>query len=119
MLDEQGRPVKLPPPQSNFASGFDMVATCAGQLGGSWFAPNNLERTLSSPDPRLDWCFSSGIGILAEVPPIEIVTSFQVSMFHYPLAMRSGKAEMAFVNDVGKRQQQQEVNQSKQAKPKL
>jgi hypothetical protein len=35
------------------------------------------------------------------------------------MAMRSARTEMVFVNEAGKRQQQREVNESKQAKPKL
>jgi hypothetical protein len=49
----------------------------------------------------------------------EIATALQVEIFHYPLAIRSAKAEMAFVNDFLKRQHDREVEESKKAKSKM
>ena len=78
----------------------------------------NLEGHLKKLDPS-DWCTTSGIALHASIPPVEIVGTLYVEMFHVPIAVRSGSAEMAFVNEVAKRQQQQQIDQSKQAKPKL
>lgn len=55
----------------------------------------------------------------ASFGPAEIVSLLLVETFHVPLAVRSGTAEMSFVNEVAKRQQQQQIDQAKQAKPKL
>lgn len=123
VLDEQGRPAKLPAPGVHWQTGDQRVSECAGKFsagdpGSSWFAPNNLEGHLKNSDSS-EWCTTSGIALHASVPPGEIVGTLYVEMFHVPLAVRSGTAEMAFVNEVGKRQQQQQIDQSKQAKPKL
>jgi hypothetical protein len=120
IVDEQGHPGKLLGGQD----GVERAAAClqkfsAGEGGSSWFAPNNLEeRHLNALDTS-DWCYSSGIGVHASFGPAEIVTLLLVETFNVPLAVRSAKAEMAFVNDVVKRQRQQQIDQAKQAKPKL
>jgi len=119
ILDEQGRPVRLPAPQGNFADAVQMVDYCSQTLGGSWFAPSNLERYLNGLNPS-DWCSSAGIGVHASLGgQQEIVGDLQVDIFHVPLAVRSAKTEMTFVTGIGKRRQQQEIDQSKQARPKL
>src|SRR5262249_37792471 len=105
ILDEQGHQLRLPPPQSNYGQSVDMVGACAGTFSGSWFAPNNLEPRLSGPSlERFDWCYSAGIGIHAQINREEIVSGFTVEIFNVALAMRSARAEMAFVNNVGQRQ---------------
>ena len=115
VVDEQGRPSSQQP----YANGRLIVNDCLGPAG-SWFAPDNLERMLANPDLKRDWCDSYGIGIHASISyGAEITSEFAVEIFHYPLAMRSAKAETTFVNDAVKRQQQQQINQFKQAKPKL
>jgi hypothetical protein len=124
IFDEQGRPAKLP---ESGPKGVEMLAGCAAmftdsnQPGSSWLAPSNLQRSLANLD-RWDGCNSAGVGVHASFSSFssqEIVNLLRVEMFNVPLATRSAKAEMVFINDAGKRQQQQEVNQSKQAKPKL
>ena len=124
VLDEQGHPAKLPPPGIHWQTGDQRVAECGqkfiygGDPGSSWFAPNNLEGHLQKLDPS-DWCGTSGIALHAYVGPGDIIGALFVEMFHLPLAARSGSAEMTFVNEVAKRQQQQQIDQSKQARPKL
>ena len=123
ILDEQGHPAKLPVPRPSDQNGVQTAADCRGRFnasegGSSWFAPNNLENKVNGLDTS-DWCNSSGIGVHASFGPAEIVSLLLVETFNVPLAVRSAKAEMAFVNDVVKRQQQQQIDQSKQAKPKL
>lgn len=123
VLNEQGRPEKLPPPGVHWQTGDQLVNDCArtfvtGDPGGSWFAPNNLEGQLKNLDSS-EWCKLSGVALHASVPTTDIVETLYVEMFDVPLAVRSGSAEMRFVNDVGKRQQQQQIDQSKQARPKL
>lgn len=117
-FDEQGRPGK--PQQGNFANSIDSSNYCIGQLSRpSWVAAPNLPTFVGQRDPRFEWCTSSGIGIRALFQSQEIVGSLNVLVFNFPAAMRSGKAELDFINDVGKRQQQQQIDQSKQARPKL
>jgi hypothetical protein len=123
ILDEQGQPAKLPVPRPSDQNGVQTAANCsqrfnASEGGSSWFAPNNLENSVNGLDTS-DWCNASGIGVHASFGPAEIVTQLVVETFNVPLAVRSAKAEMAFVNDVLKRQQQQQIDQAKQAKPKL
>jgi len=124
VLDEQGHPAKLPPPGTHFQTADLRVSECGQKLiygadpGSSWFVPDNLELSLPGLDPS-DWCTSSGIALHASVSAGDIVGTLNVEMFHVPLAVRSGTAEMAFVNEVVKRQRQQQIDQSKQAKPKL
>jgi len=123
ILDEQGHPAKLPVPRPSDQNGVQTAADCSGRFhasegGSSWFAPNNLENSVNG-FYESDWCSSSGIGVHASFGPAEIVSLLLVETFNVPLAVRSAKAEMAFVNDVVKRQQQQQIDQAKQAKPKL
>lgn len=123
ILDEQGHPAKLPPPGQGYQSD-QRVLQCGQKLiygndpGSSWFTPNNLEGLLKSLDPS-DWCTQSGIVLHAFIGGGDIVMMLNVDMADIPLAAHSGSAEMAFVNDLAKRQQQQQIDQSKQAKPKL
>jgi hypothetical protein len=121
-FDEQGHPAK-PVPGPSDPDGVEKATDCsrrfsASEGGSSWFAPNNLENSVNGLN-KSDWCNSSGIGVHASFGPAEIVTLLLVETFNVPLAVRSAKAEMAFVNDVVKRQQQQQIDQAKQAKPKL
>jgi len=124
VLDEEGHPAKLPPPGPRWQSGDQRVAECGQKFiystdpGSSWFAPNNLEGLLRGLDPS-EWCTSSGIGLHASIPLGEIVRVLTVDMYHVPLAIRSASAEMGFVNEVAKRQRQQLIDKSKQAKPVL
>ena len=119
----RGIPQSYPPPGPNFQDGVQRAANCGQKFtsageGSSWFVPDNLERSMNGLDTS-DWCNSSGIVVHASFGPAEIVSQLLVETFHVPLAVRSAKAEMAFVNDVVKRQQQQQIDQAKQAKPKL
>lgn len=117
-LDEQGRPAK--PPQGNYAQAIGAVTYCKSKLErSSWMAPSNTALQLDDRDPRFELCSTAGIGIHADFGSGDIVTALQVEIFNYPAAIRSGKAELTFVDEVSKRQQQQQIDQSKQAKPKL
>lgn len=119
ILDEQGHPAKLPGGQAGVEAAADCVKRFnASEAGSSWFAPNNLENSVNGLD-KTDWCNSSGIVVHASFSQAEIITQLAVETFNVPLAVRSAKAEMAFVNDVVRRQRQQQIDQAKQAKPKL
>jgi hypothetical protein len=124
ILDEQGHPAKLPPPGGGYQFADQRALQCGQKLiygndpGSSWFAPNNLDGLLKNLDPN-DWCTQSGIALHAFIGGGDIVMMLNIDMFDIPLAAHSGSAEMTFVNDLAKRQQQQQIDQSKQAKPKL
>ncbi len=124
VFDEQGHPAKLPNPGPSWPSADLKLAECGQKLiygndpGSSWFAPNNLEGQLKNLD-LAEWCMSSGIALHAYIGPGDIVRMLNVDMFQLPLAIRSASAEMKFVNELAKRQQQQQIDKAKQAKPKL
>ena len=123
ILDEQGHPAKLPPP-GGYQGGDQRALQCGQKLiygndpGSSWFAPTNLEGLLKNLDPS-DWCTQSGIILHAFIGAGDIVMMLNVDMVDLPLAARAGTAEMTLVNDLARRQQQNQIDQSKQAKPKL
>ena len=59
------------------------------------------------------------IAVIAEIGGSEIVTAFGVQAVDMPLAVRAARAEVTWLKDLASKQQQQQIEESKQAKPKL
>ena len=127
IFDEQGQPGKWPTSSGFYTSAIacqrtiDNLSTDAFtsfRAEGSWFAPNNI---VPMEDRIQDsgWCNTSMIAVVAYIGSNEIVAALGVEAINIPLALRSARAEIAWLKDLANRQQQQQVNESKQAKPKL
>ena len=64
------------------------------------------------------WCNTS-IMVVAYIGGSDIVTAFAITAIHMPLALRSARPHVAWLKDLANRQQQQQITESKQAKPDL
>lgn len=128
IFDEQGQPGKFAPDYNEaykclnmFANASDQAAssvTFYAEGGGGWWAPDNI-MMMQDRIGDSGWCNTSMIAVVAYIGAEEIVTAFGVQALHVPLALRSARAEVVWLNDLATRQQQQQLNEAKQAKPKL
>ncbi|MBP2646950.1 MAG: hypothetical protein H6Q77_574 [Gemmatimonadetes bacterium] len=124
IFDEQGHPAK-------FADSYNTAYSCQVKFskdspgltfnaegGGAWFGESNIipmEKDLQDSG----WCNTSMIAVIAYIGGEEIVTAFGVQVIDMPLAVRSARAEVNWLKDLASKQQQQQIEESKQAKPKL
>lgn len=124
IFDEQGHPAK-------FADSYNTAYACQMKFsrgpagltfdaegGGAYFGESNIvpmEKDLQDSG----WCNTSMIAVIAYIGGGEIVTAFGVQVIDMPLAVRAARAEVAWLKDLAAKQQQQQVEESKQAKPKL
>ncbi len=112
--DDRWRPAKPP--------GHEMLFTlneCSGRFGNaSWFAPNNIVRDAGQISAA-DWCNTAGMVLVASFGTENIVTGLTVEMYSMPFAVRSAKAELAWLAEVDKHEQERELRESKQGKPRL
>ncbi len=128
IFDEQGHPGK-------FADSYSTAYTCLMRFdkssdqasssltfyaegGGSWFAPSNIV-PMENDLQDSGWCNTSMIAVIAEIGGSEIVTAFGVQAVDMPMAVRAARAEVTWLKDLASKQQQQQIEESKQAKPKL
>ena len=128
IFDEQGHPGK-------FADSYSTAYTCLMRFdkssdqasssltfyaegGGSWFAPSNIV-SMENDLQDSGWCNTSMIAVIAEIGGSEIVTAFGVQVVDMPMAVRAARAEVTWLKDLASKQQQQQIDESKQAKPKL
>ena len=65
------------------------------------------------------WCNTSMIAVIAEIGGSEIVTAFGVQVVDMPMAVRAARAEVNWLKDLASKQHAQQIEESKQAKPKL
>jgi hypothetical protein len=123
LFDDQGRPAPLPSGDAVH----NTLLTCAGKFdrgddaNNPIFAANNITPP-SSRDQIAEggWCNTSMIAVIAQVGgAVEILTSLQVEMVDIPAMTRAARAEVAALDAWAKAQQQQEIEKSKQQKPKL
>ena len=128
IFDEQGHPGK-------FADSYSTAYTCLMRFdkssdqasssltfyaegGGSWFAPSNIV-SMENDLQDSGWCNTSMIAVIAEIGGSEIVTAFGVQAVDMPLAVRAARAEVTWLKDLASKQHAQQIEESKQAKPKL
>jgi hypothetical protein len=126
LFDEQWRPAKAPTGDSNALylcrlrfSNYSVEASPSSfQPGNRWFGEAGVENDAERLAGQ-DWCQTSGIAVAAFLSPEEVITALDVEMFHVPLAVRSARAELNWLKGIETRQRQQELEKSKQARPKL
>lgn len=109
LLDEQGRSVPAP------GNGMAALNLCADLLpppeGGFLMA----ERHGWTP-----WCESSHIALMVRIDPnVDIIESIYADMVHLPLGLRAARATIAWRDAVFKKLRQEEIERTKQVKPKL
>jgi hypothetical protein len=115
LFDEQGK--RIPPPQS----GFNTVGTCRapGPVGvalNAEFIRNSASQSGGT------WCESSYVGVHANIQSfgdLQIIDTMTVELTSIPLALRAAKITADFQRTAAERFRQQEIERSKQAKPKL
>ena len=92
---------------------------CTGRFSNaSWFAPNNVMSDAGRISAA-DWCNDAGTVVVAHLSTEQIVTGLMVEMYSMPFAARSAKAEIAWLAEIDKHEQQRELRESRQEKPKL
>lgn len=122
LFDEQGRPASLP----NIDALHNTLLACAGKFdrgddaNNPYFAVENITPQ-SSRDQIAEggWCNTSMIAVIAQITTEEILLSLQVDMVDIPAMTRAARAEVTALDAWAKAQQQQQVEASKQQKPKL
>ena len=113
-FDDRWRPAKPPAQEMVFT-----LEECSGRFpNASWFAPNNLERD-AGRIAAADWCNDAGTVVVAHFGTEEIVAGLMVEMYSMPFATRSAKAEIAWLAEINKLEQQRELQESRQGKPRL
>jgi hypothetical protein len=120
VYDEQGKPASLPssanPPEVMLE---DCVTRAPGYGNSGWFGVGSIQNNMNNINSAA-WCVSFGIIVHASFGgPGDIVDTLDVDMVDVPLAVRSGKSEMTWLASLGKAQEQRQVDDSKQNKPKL
>jgi len=124
IFDEQGHPAK-------FADSYNTAYSCQVKFsrntpgltfnaegGGAWFGESNIV-SMENDLQDSGWCNTSMIAVIAYIGGEEIVTAFGVQVIDIPLAVRAARAEVTWLKDLASKQQQQQIDESKQAKPKL
>ncbi len=92
---------------------------CSGRFANaSWFAPNNIVRD-SEQIGAADWCNTAGVVLVASFGTEDIVTGLTVEMYGMPFAARSAKTEIAWLAEINKHEQERELRESRQGKPRL
>jgi hypothetical protein len=120
IYDEQGKPGGLPSTSNSTEYELEScVRTAPGNANAGWFGVGSIQNNLHSIESTPPWCVSSGIMVHATFDSADVVTTLRVDMFNVPLAVREGKSEMAWLANLGRAQQQREIEDSKQSKPKL
>ena len=119
LLDEHGHPAKLP----NSQHPWQTLGECAGKMtrdepGASTFVPNNL-----LPNEKLledsGWCNTSMVAVAARISWGPIINALEVESIDMPMMTRSARAEIEWLKGLSQRQQQQEIEKSRQVKPTL
>ena len=120
IYDEQGKPAGMPASQNSpQASLEDCAARAPGTANSGWFAVGSIQNNMNNIESAT-WCVSSGIIVHASFGGSgDIVTTLDVDMLNVPLAVRAGKSEMTWLASLGKAQEQRQIEESKQNKPKL
>jgi hypothetical protein len=114
LYDEQGRPAPLP------GGGIDEVYQCLTK-----YPPGNSQAALvrNSTDraPEHNYCTTSLVVVSADVTQTQdgLVPLYTVDAVDLPLATRASEGALAMMNDVGRRQQQEEIEKAQGNKPKL
>jgi hypothetical protein len=128
IFDEQGHPAKFPDSYNSayaclmrFNKSSDQASsstTFDAEGGGAWFGESNIV-PMENDIQDSGWCNTSMIVVIAYIGGEDIVTAFGVQAIDMPLAVRAARAEVAWLKDLASKQQQQQIDESKQAKPKL
>ena len=119
LMDEQGRPVTLPP----LVGMTDPLRSCEG------FEEGNADSLVESPPPLTfsgsdyKWCQSNYTALTvrfmdSELP--ELYSRMMIGVVSLPFARRAGEATMKWKQDIAEGQHKQELEKAKQQeKPKL
>ena len=119
LMDEQGRPVTLPPPVGMT----DPLRSCEG------FEEGNADSLVESPPPMTfsgsdyKWCQSNYTAVIvrfmdSELP--ELYSRMMIGVVSLPFARRAGEATMKWKQDIAEGQHKRDLEKAKQLeKPKL